>query len=173
MINAEGCLVCPGLIDPHVHLREPSVGQLHTETIASGSRGAVHGGFTTVCCMPNTSPALDCVAVLEYVQKQAKLALANGGSRVFAVVCATLGRQGQAIVDFEALADQGAVGFSDDGDAVAQDDIMAAVLRQTKEVDSIFMQHCQDPAMTVGSVMNTSPTATRLGLVGWPGNAFV
>ncbi len=171
LLDVEGCLVTPGLIDPHVHLREPSVGQLHTETIASGSRGAACGGFTTVCCMPNTSPALDCVDVLELVQQQATKAMLAGGSRVFAVVCATLGRKGAATVDFSALSDAGAVGFSDDGDAVAQDEVMAKVLREVKKVDRVFMQHCQDPVMTIGSVMNTSPTATRLGLIGWPPEA--
>jgi dihydroorotase len=168
VLNVEGCLVTPGLIDPHVHLREPSINQLHTETIATGSRGAVCGGFTTVCCMPNTSPALDCLDVLALVQQQSKKSLAAGGSRVFAVVCATLGRKGHEQVNFQALAEAGAVGFSDDGDAVARDDVMAIVLKNVKDVDSVFMQHCQDPAMTVGSVMNTSPTATRLGLIGWP-----
>ena len=168
VLNVEGCLVTPGLIDPHVHLREPSINQLHTETIATGSRGAVCGGFTTVCCMPNTSPALDCLDVLALVQQQSKKSLAAGGSRVFAVVCATLGRKGHEQVNFQALAEAGAVGFSDDGDAVARDDVMALVLKNVKDVDSVFMQHCQDPAMTVGSVMNTSATATRLGLIGWP-----
>lgn len=162
-LDAEGCLVTPGLVDPHVHLREP--GQESKETIASGTASAAAGGFTTVCCMPNTSPALDDPRMLEFV----RLRTAETGScRVFPVAAATLGRAGEEIAPIGALTRSGAVGFSDDGDVIADPRMMRMVLRTCAAHDRVFMQHAQEPTLTVGAAMNEGPIATRLGLEGWP-----
>jgi len=166
VIDAEGCLVTPGLIDPHVHLREP--GQTHKEDIASGTTAAVAGGFTTVCCMPNTTPALDSPAVIEQITGRAK---AVGRCRVFCVSCATVGRKGTELADIAGCVEAGAVGISDDGDAVADPTMMRRVLDACAAHDRVFMQHCQDPATTVGSVMHEGAVSLRLGLTGWPREA--
>jgi dihydroorotase len=163
VIDAEGCLVTPGLIDPHVHLREP--GQEHKETLATGTAAAVAGGFTTVCCMPNTAPALDSPELLAFIHYHAR---ETGHCRVFPVAAATKGRQGAQLAEISLLARAGAVGFSDDGDCVAAPDVMARVLSAVRLTGLAFMQHCQEPALTRGSVMHAGTVATRLGLGGWP-----
>jgi dihydroorotase len=162
-IDAEGCIVAPGLVDIHVHFREPS--SIHRETVASGAAGAINGGFTTVCCMPNTSPPLDSSQWVEFIHHKA--ALANK-ARVFVVGCASKGRKGEELADIGSMAKAGAVGFSDDGEVVASPALMQKVLRTVKAHDSIFMQHCQEPTLTQGGVMNAGPLATKLGLTGWP-----
>lgn len=162
-VDAEGCLVTPGLIDPHVHLREP--GQEHKETILSGAAAAVAGGFTTVACMPNTQPALDSPATLIFIRERAKEAAA---ARVVPVAAATIGRQGEQLAPYRSLVAGGAVGFTDDGDGIADANIMRRILLGVKEVDRPFMQHCQEPSLTTGAVMNAGAMATRLGLIGWP-----
>lgn len=166
VIEAGGLLVCPGLIDPHVHLREP--GGEHKETIASGTSAAVSGGFTTVCCMPNTRPALDSPEVLaDLAGRIARTAKC----RVFPVAAGTVGRKGEQPAPIMALAQAGAVGISDDGDAIASDGVMGAVLQATRATGLVFMQHCQDPSMTVGASMHEGAVSTRLGLTGWPRRA--
>lgn len=165
-IDAEGCLVTPGLIDPHVHLREP--GQTHKEDIESGTRAAAAGGFTTVCCMPNTSPAIDSPEVVRQIQERAE---AVGHSRVFCVSCGTVGRTGLELADIAGCVQAGSVGISDDGDAVADSDMMRRVFEQCVAHDRVFMQHAQDPGMTVGSVMHEGSVSRRLGLIGWPREA--
>lgn len=162
-IDAGGLIACPGLIDPHVHLREP--GQTHKEDIASGTRAAVHGGFTTVCCMPNTAPALDSVELVREITKRAKT---TGHCRVFSVAAATVGRKGQEIAPIAAMHEAGAVAFSDDGDVVEDASMMASVFQAVRGTGKVFMQHCQDPAMTVGAVMNEGKVSRKLGLTGWP-----
>lgn len=163
VIEAEGCLVTPGLIDPHVHLREP--GGESKETIATGSRAAVAGGFTTVCCMPNTVPAIDSVRTLEFVHQRAE----HGAlCRVYAVAAATIGRRGEEIAPIDSLVRAGAVGISDDGDVVADPLMMQQVLATCARHDTVFMQHAQEPSLTVGASMNAGATCTRLGLRGWP-----
>ena len=163
VIDASGCIVCPGLIDPHVHLREP--GHEHKETIATGTAAAVSGGFTTVCCMPNTSPALDSPETLALVQQHA---LQTGRCRVFAVAAATKGRKGEELAEVHLLKEAGAVAFSDDGDCVPTAGMMARVLSAIAPTGLCFMQHCQDPTMTRGSAMHAGDVAVRLGLAGWP-----
>ena len=165
-IDAAGCLVTPGLIDPHVHLREP--GATHKEDIASGTCAAVAGGFTTVCCMPNTRPAIDTPDVVRWIADQAA---ANGSCRVFCVSAGTVGRKGIELADIAGCVAAGAVGVSDDGDAIADPGVMRRVLERCAEHDRVFMQHCQDPAMTVGSVMHEGRVSRRLGLTGWPREA--
>lgn len=161
-IDAAGRIVCPGLIDPHVHLREP--GHEHKETVKTGARAAVAGGFTTVCCMPNTSPAIDCPEVVKYVLDRAAAAVC----RVFPVAAATRGRQGVEPTEFRLLAQAGAVGFSDDGDVIESAGVMLRVMREVGPTGLAFMQHCQDPTLTRGASMHSGVVSTRLGLIGWP-----
>lgn len=163
VIDAEGCIVAPGLVDIHVHFREPH--PTHHETIATGAASAVNGGFTTVGCMPNTNPALDSAALVEFIHHKAALA---GLARVFVVGCASKGRKGEEPAEIGAMAAAGAIGFSDDGEAVVDAGLMQKVLRIVRQHDSVFMQHCQEPSLTRGGVMNAGPLATRLGLGGWP-----
>lgn len=163
VIDAEGLLVAPGLIDPHVHLREP--GGTHKETIESGSRAAAAGGFTTVCCMPNTTPALDTPEMLEFVRTRAAQ---RAVCRVFPVAAATHGRRGERLAEIELLARAGAVGFSDDGDVIASAGVMSRVFQAVEPTGLAFMQHCQEPTLTGGASMNAGEVSARLGLVGWP-----
>jgi len=162
-LDAEGCIVAPGLIDIHVHFREPGEG--HEETVATGSAAAINGGFTTVCCMPNTTPALD---TAEAVRRQFALAEAAGAARVYPVGCATKGRRGEELAPIAAMAEAGAIAFSDDGDCVASPALMLEALRAAKAADRCFMQHCQEPTLTRGASMNPGPTAKRMGQIGWP-----
>jgi dihydroorotase len=162
VIEATGCLVTPGLIDPHVHLREP--GHEYKETIESGSRAAVAGGFTTVCCMPNTQPAIDSPEVIRFIFDRA----ATAACRVYPVAAATKGRRGVELAEIQLSARAGAVAFSDDGDAVPTAGLMAKVLSAVAATGKVFMQHCQDPTMTQGSSMHAGAVSTRLGLTGWP-----
>ncbi len=167
VIDAEGCIVAPGLIDIHVHFREPSAPH-HRETIATGSASALNGGFTTVCCMPNTTPPLDSAAMVEFIHHKAALA---DGARVFVVGCASKNRKGEELAEIGGMASAaggGAVAFSDDGDVVADAGLMQKVLVTVKAFDRVFMQHCQEPSLTPGGVMNAGPLALKLGLVGWP-----
>ena len=165
VIDAEGCLVAPGLIDPHVHLREPSLGQGHRDTIRSGCATALAGGFTSVCCMPNTAPPIDTPQRVADVLARGRDA---AGSRCFVVAAATIGRHGEVPAPIEAMAEAGAVGFTDDGDAVADAEVLEKILAAVRACERVFMQHCQDPALAGGGVMHAGPRAVRLGLDGWP-----
>lgn len=163
VLDAEGCLVTPGLIDPHVHLREP--GATHKETLQTGAASALHGGFTTVCCMPNTSPTLDSAALVDFIRlKSAE----NDLARIFTVAAATLGRQGKLLAPIQAMAKAGAVGFSDDGDCIASAAVMLRVLQLCKVAGKAFMQHCQEHTLTEKAVMHEGEVSARLGLRGWP-----
>lgn len=162
-IDAGGCIVSPGLIDPHVHLREP--GFEDAETIATGTAAGVDGGFTTLCCMPNTNPALDSRVMIEFINRQAQL---HGRCRLFAVGAVTVGRKGAELAEIRLMSRAGAVGFSDDGDVVESPAMMRRALSQIRLTGLALMQHCQEPTLTHGAVMNSSPTSTRLGLIGWP-----
>ena len=165
VVDASGLIVSPGLIDPHVHLREP--GGEDKETIATGAASAVNGGFTSVCCMPNTRPALDDDGRIDFVYHQARRA---GLCNVFPVGAATKGREGRELAEMTLMAGSGAVGFSDDGVAVASSAMMAKVLAYAATTGRVFMQHCEDPELG-GGAMNAGTLATRLGLSGWPGVA--
>jgi dihydroorotase len=162
VIDASGCIVCPGLIDIHVHFREP--GQEEKETIATGAAAAVAGGFTSVCCMPNTAPALDDDGRIEFVYHQSQRAnLAN----VFPVGAITKGRAGKELAEIGLMAAAGAVGFSDDGVAVASASVMNKAMQYIAMTGKVIMQHCEDPELG-GGAMNGGALATRLGLSGWP-----
>lgn len=163
VIDAEGLLVAPGLIDPHVHLREP--GGEHKETLATGSRAAAAGGFTSVCCMPNTAPALDTPELVGWVRRGAGEGVA---CRIFPVAAATRARRGEDLAEIELLARAGAVGFSDDGDCVACPGMMARVLAAVARTGLAFMQHCQEPGLTRAASMHAGAVSTRLGVTGWP-----
>jgi len=162
VVEAEGKLVVPGLIDPHVHLREP--GQEDKETIATGAAAAVAGGFTSVCCMPNTRPALDDDARIEFVYERAAKA---GLCRVYPVGAVTQGRGGKELAEIGLMAAAGAVAFTDDGTAVADTAVMQRALQHAGATGRALMQHCEDPALG-GGAMHAGPVATRLGLAGWP-----
>jgi len=161
-IDCSGLIVCPGLIDIHVHFREP--GQEEKETIATGAAAAVAGGFTSVCCMPNTNPALDDDGRMEFIYHQAEKAdLCN----VYPVGAVTKGRAGAELAEIQLMANAGAVAFSDDGTAVGSASVMAKALAYIATTGRPLMQHCEDPELG-GGVMNAGTLATRLGLKGWP-----
>ena len=162
-IDAEGLIVCPGLIDPHVHLREP--GHEHKETIATGTHAAAVGGFTSVCCMPNTSPAIDTPELVRFVYDRANL---SARCRVFPVAAGTKGREGKEIAEIQLMHKAGAVAFSDDGDCIASAGVMSRVFAAVAQTGSAFMQHCQEPTLTQGASMHAGTVSARLGLGGWP-----
>lgn len=163
VIDAGGCIVTPGLIDPHVHLREP--GMEEAETIATGTAAAVAGGFTTVCCMPNTTPAIDDDSMVEFIYKQTET---TGRCRVYPVGAVSKGRKGEEMAEIGLMARAGAVGFSDDGDCVASAGLMSKALSYIKPTGRSLMQHCQEATLTRGASMHAGEVATRMGLGGWP-----
>lgn len=163
IVECDGCLITPGLIDPHVHLREP--GAEYKETIRSGAEAAIAGGFSAVCCMPNTTPAIDLPSLVDYIHMRATHA---GFARVFCVGAATVGRKGEILAPIGAMARAGAVGFTDDGDCIGDAAVMHRVLLTCRSVDRAFMQHCQEPTLTREAVMHAGSISAKLGLTGWP-----
>jgi dihydroorotase len=169
-IDCRGRYVAPGLIDLHVHLREPPTGKapLPTdapETIATGATAAAAGGFTTVCAMPNTTPPLDTpAAVARYVER----GRAAGQARVLPVGCMTRGRAGREPADLASMRIAGAAAFSDDGADVADPAVFDAVLREAARLAAPVFCHCEDAAMAAGGVINDGPLAMALGLPGIP-----
>ena len=166
MIDAIGKVVCPGFVDLHCHLRDP--GQEHKETISTGTRAAACGGFTTVCAMPNTEPAIDSAAVVDYVLRTAS---AQGVVRVLPIGCVTRGRRGLELVDMGELVEAGVVGFSDDGSPVADAGLMRRALSYAGALSLPIINHCEEPALAQGGVMHEGWVATRLGLKGVPSAA--
>src|SRR5947207_3133579 len=165
VIDANGCFVTPGLIDVHVHFREP--GDEEEETIASGAAAAVAGGFTTVCCMPNTKPPLDNEAAIEFVLRESeRVGLAN----VYPVGAITKGREGKELAEIGSMHRRGAVAFSDDGVGVADASVMRKALQYSKMFDAVLMQHCEEPTLSGGS-MHAGLVSTTLGLGGIPAEA--
>ena len=158
-----GLVVCPGFIDMHVHLREP--GQEWKETVASGTAAAAAGGFTAVACMPNTTPVNDSRSVTELILTQAAK---HGRVRVHPIGCVTKGQRGEELAEMEDMVRAGAVAFSDDGKPVWSSLTMRKALEYSRIFDVPVIDHCEDPALVDGGVMNEGETSTRLGLRGWP-----
>ena len=165
VFDATGLIVAPGLIDLHVHLREP--GQTYKESILTGTRAAAAGGFTSVVAMPNTLPVNDCPATLGWMLDPAR----QPAVRLFAMPAATLGSLGVELTDFEALATGGALGFTDDGKPILDSAIMRAALLRAGRLGLPVSQHAEDPRLSNGAVMNAGPIAFRLGLRGYPAEA--
>jgi dihydroorotase len=166
ILDAAGKLVVPGLVDLHTHLRQP--GREDKETIESGCRAALAGGFTTICAMPNTTPAMDSRGVVDLVhQESRRLGLAE----VRAVGAITKGREGKELTDFGELFDAGCVALSDDGNAVADGFLMRRALEYAKLFGRPLIQHAEDPALAAGGVMHEGLVSTTLGLRGMPGEA--
>ena len=166
-IDAAGLVVAPGLCDLHAHLREP--GGETAEGVGSGSRAAAHGGYTTVCAMPNTDPPLDSPEAVDRVLRAAEAA----SCRVRVIGAATAERGGELIADLATMADRGAVAVSDDGVSVRDPETAREVLERLAAIGLPLVEHAEDAALADGGVMRSGPTATRLGLAGWPSEAEV
>jgi dihydroorotase len=164
-VNARGLIVAPGLIDLHVHLREP--GQQHKETIVTGTAAAAAGGFTTVCAMPNTVPVNDSVEITRWMLAPQRGALVN----VFPIAAATVGSAGEKLTNFAALKKAGAIAVSDDGKPILDDKLMRQALQTASRLKMPVVQHAEDTRVTVGCSMNYGPTSFRLGVHGMPNSA--
>ena len=166
IITARGLVVVPGFIDLHCHFREP--GFEERETIATGAQAAAGGGFTTVCCMPNTLPPLDNRETVEFVLSKA---LEEAVVRVLPVGCITRGRQGEELVDMAELASVGVIGFSDDGDTVGNPALMRQALEVSRKFGLPVIDHCEDKALSKGGIINEGAVSAMLGLEGIPAAA--
>jgi dihydroorotase len=162
-IDASNCIVIPGLVDMHTHLRDP--GFEYKETITTGSMAALKGGFTTICCMPNTNPVNDNVAVTEYILRKAAQ---QGTCMVYPIGAITKGQRGEEITEMGMLKDAGCVAFSDDGKPVMNSLIMRRALEYSKIFDVPIISHCEDSRLSEGGIMNEGFTSTLLGLKGIP-----
>jgi dihydroorotase len=165
-IDARGLVACPGLVDIHVHFREP--GQAQKETIATGSRAAAAGGFTTVVCMPNTTPAADNAGTIQYILDAVRR---DSLVKVLPTGCITIGMKGETLAPIGSLKRAGVVAITDDGDCVQSNELMRRAIEYARMFDLPVMDHCQDQSMTEGSVMNEGDVSIRLGLRGWPNAA--
>ena len=161
VVDAKGCLVLPGLIDMHAHLRDP--GRPDKETIASGSRAAALGGFTTVCCMANTDPPIDNPAVVEYILAKAK---AEAAVNIFPIASVTKGLKGGELAEMGRCFAEGAVAFSDDGNSVMRADVMRRALEYARQFGVAVVAHCEDANLSSGGAMNESYLSTEIGLPG-------
>jgi dihydroorotase len=166
VIDAAGLVVAPGLVDVHVHFREPG-GEV-SETIATGARAAAAGGYTAVCAMPNTNPVTDNQAAVGFIVKQAAAA---DGARVFPIAALSIGQSGEQLSEFGALAEAGAVAVSDDGRPVTSSHMMRTALEYAQTFGIPVADHCEDLTLASGGSMNEGLVSTRLGLKGIPAAA--
>src|SRR6202045_4342943 len=166
IFDASGLIVAPGFIDIHVHLREP--GQESSETIETGTRAAARGGFTAVCCMPNTKPVNDSASVTGFILDRAK---ASGSVRVWPIGAASVGSKGEAIAEIAAMKQAGIVAVSDDGKPIATAKLARQVMDYCRSLDIPVIEHAEDVSLAAGAVMREGVTSTRLGLAGMPAAA--
>ena len=162
-IDAKGKTIVPGLIDMHVHLREP--GHEYKETIETGCKAAAAGGFTAVCSMPNTSPFNDNRQITEFIIKAAETA---GYARVYPAAAISFGLKGNSLCEYGDLKRAGAVAVTDDGRPVENGQVMRRALEYAKGFDLLVISHCEDMPLTAGGCMNEGEVSTRMGLAGIP-----
>ncbi len=161
-IDAKGLIVAPGLIDSHVHFREP--GQSHKETVLTGAKAAAAGGFTSVVCMPNTNPTADNAGTLTLLQEKAKAACVN----VFTTGAITKGLKGEELAPYGAMLKTGIVAITDDGHCIQNHEVMRRAVEYARMFNLTVLDHCQDYSLVGGGIMHEGEWSLRLGLPGWP-----
>jgi len=166
IFDAAGMIVAPGFIDLHVHLREP--GQESSETIETGTKSAARGGFTAVCCMPNSKPVHDNASITRFIMDKARTV---GATRVWPIGAASVGSQGEAIAEIAAMKEAGIVAVSDDGKPISTARLTRQVMEYCRSLDLPVIEHCEDVSLAAGAVMREGVTSTRLGLRGMPAAA--
>lgn len=163
IFDRDGCIAVPGLVDIHVHLRDP--GQEYKETIETGTAAAAHGGFTGICSMPNTNPTTDNATTIDYALDKAAQA---GHCRVYPSGACTKGLKGESLSEMGDMVLHGAVAFTDDGRGVQNSGVMRRVMDYAKMFNKVVMSHCQDEDLVGPGQVNEGVVSTRLGLAGWP-----
>src|SRR6201987_4898831 len=166
IFDADGMIVAPGFIDLHVHLREP--GQENSETIETGTKAAARGGFTAVCCMPNTRPVNDNASITRFIVDRAKV---HGHVRVWPIGAASIGSKGEDIAEIAAMRDAGIVAVSDDGKPIATAKLARKIMDYCRSLDLPVIEHAEDVSLAAGAVMREGIASTRLGLSGMPAAA--